>query len=284
MKKLPAAVILSCLLLSACAQTPANVGSANVRPAVISGYLEELGLNTPGVSDNVTYALRNGGKFREKIKDQTGKSTMLTAWIEGKANQTLCMTYYRDEKCPDCNGTGQRKAPDFIGSKAGIAFTCRRCKGEGKLLNQFHRRCWMFSAEEFSDREGARAHRDSEVLRHAPSGTEEQISRLASDDPRERLEACVWLNSHYIKQGQDFQELTPMLDRAHYVGAMADEHKFAHKIIGKRLGNNGETVYQFIAGRGLPEENGRAYFRVIVDNASGKVVKTMFVADAPRRR
>ena len=275
-----------CLILvaAACSRSPAEVGAGNVRRDSVAAYLDEIGLNTPGVVDNVVFALNGGNKFRERVVDKYGKRTMLTAWIERQARSTFCVTYYRDEKCPDCKGSGQRKAPNMIGGKVDIAFDCRKCKGTGVLLNQSHRRCWMLAPEEFSGGAQARVEPDWEPLRNAPEGIQERIRALSSDEPRERLDACVWLDRRYIKVGQNFQELTPILERAQYVGQLDPHSKLLVKIVGKRLGQSGETVYQFLAGRGIPSENGRAYYRVFVDNNDGKVVKTMFVAENPRRK
>lgn len=278
------ALLFLALLAAGCSGAPSKVGAATVARSTIAAYLDELGLNTPGVADNVTFALNNGDKFREKVEDKTGHATMLTAWVERGARSTICMTYYRDEKCPDCNGTGARAAPGIVADKAHIAFNCRRCKGEGILRNQFHRRCWVLSSEEFRDRASARVETDHAALQNAPAGTAEAAARLGSDDPRERLEACQWLDRNYVRPGQSFQELTPVLERAQYVGTLDSNHKLTTKIIGHRLGSQGETVYQFLAGRGWNGQSGNDYYRIVIDNHSGKVVRTYFVADAPRRR
>lgn len=276
--------ILLTLLMLGCSSSSSGknaTGATRLNRNAIADYLDQHGLNTAGVADNVTFALNEGNRFREKITDKNGRGTMLTAWIDNQEQSVFCLTYYRDEKCADCNGTGKREPPQMLSMKSPIAFTCRECKGTGILLNQFHRKCWVLSAEEYVDRSAAREQRQHIILEGAPPQTDEYAAKLSSEDPQERLTACEWLDKNYIRAGQFFQQLAPILDRAHYVGKTGSGDGVTGKIIGKRLGNDGATIYQFIAGRGAIDA--RAYYRIYIDNNSGKVIKTMFVAETAKR-
>ncbi|GHS91703.1 hypothetical protein FACS1894139_13020 [Planctomycetales bacterium] len=274
---------LLCLLFlvgaGACSEASNAGGAVKVSRETIVRGLDEIGLNVPGVADNVAYALQNGKQYRERVTDKFSHPTTLTVWVEPQSrNQSLCFSYYRDEKCPDCNGTGQRAMPDFVQGRTMMAFTCRRCEGTGILKNQSHRRCYLLGTNDFIDpaarRETAAAELSPEVNDYA--------RMLADDEPARRLAACEWLDQNFIRVGMFFDDLRPILDRAQYVGRDDDHTTLTQKVIGKRIGDSGQTVYQFVAGRGTGATN-RDYYRIYVDNDSGKVAQKVFVGENAKR-
>lgn len=263
-----------------------KVGRAQVSADAVSGFLAEYGLDVPGVAAEIARTVSSGQRYSGKVKDRKGKSTALRAWVESDQQNVLCMTFYRDEVCPDCKGTGRRAMPDILDSKisATIAFTCQTCDGKGMLKNQFNKRCWALSGGDYSSKEAATEARQSNVLRGAPAGAERYVEMLSSTEPAQRLEACLWLDRNYLKPGVFFRDITPILDRARYTGRV-DDRSLASTVLGKRIGDSGETVYQFWAGKGIPaEEAERAYYRVFINNADGRIVRTAFAPDSTTRQ
>ena len=116
------------------------------------------------------------------------------------------------------------------------------------------------------------------TLESAPPETREYISMLASQDPYVRLEACEWLNNNYIHEGTHLLDITPILERARFVGPIED-NSLLRKIMGKATGQDDYTVYQFWAGKGAKELANKAYYRVYVNATKGYVMRTAFAPD-----
>ncbi len=266
-------------LIAGCADTGKNAGGkAEVSKEAIAGYLAEFGLNTPGTAAIITQTVQTGGRFRERIKDEKGNFTTLTAWVDRKQQDVFCITFYRDEVCPVCNGTGRKQLPTLMDTKiSGVALTCQKCGGKGKLENQFHERRWVLSGGDFTDREAARENQQENDLKGAPEGTDRYVKLLSSNDPQQRLDACLWLQANYVRPGVFFRDILPILNRARYKGP-ADKEGLSTKILGRKLGE-GTTVYQLWAGKGLKTESARAYWRIYIEDASGKVIRTEFAPD-----
>jgi hypothetical protein len=251
-------------------------GQAEISRDTVAGYLEPLGLNVNRAADDIALAAQNGRQYRERVTDKFSHPTTLIAWVEKQSRgKMLCLTFYRNEKCPDCNGTGQKALPAFIQGKASIALTCQRCKGTGILRNQFTKRCYLLETADFILPAARREHEEQTL----PPEVNQYARQMMDDDPAKRLAACEWLDKNYIRVGMFFEDLRPALDRAQYVGRSDDKSSLAQKIFGKRIGDSGQTVYQFIASRGSPNAKSRAYYRVFIDNNSGNVVSKMFVGE-----
>lgn len=270
-------------LLAGCVDTGRNAGGkAEISKEAVAGYLAEYDLNTPGTAAIVTQTVQGGGKYRERIKDQKGHFATLTAWVDRSQQDMFCITFYRDEVCPECKGTGRRAIPSIMDTKiSGVALTCLKCGGSGTLKNQFHKRCWILSSGDYANAAAAQASKDKYDLKGAPEGTERYVEMLSSTDPQERVNACLWLDVNYVKPGVFFRSIEPILSRAVAIGA-AEKESLSTKILGKREGE-GSTIYQFIAGKGLKSERARAYWRIYIADSSGKVVRTEFVPESPAR-
>lgn len=271
-------------LLSGCLDTGRDAGGkADISKEAVAGYLAEFGLNTPGTAGAVTQVVQAGGKYRERIKDEKGNGTTLTAWVDRAQQDIFCITFYRDEVCPECKGTGRRSLPTLMDTKiSGVAISCLKCNGTGTLKNQFHKNCWVLSGGDFADRKAAEESKHENDLKGAPAGTERYVKQLSSEDPQQRLDACLWLNANYVRPGVFFRDLEPILNRARYKGP-AEKEGLSTKIMGRKLGE-GSTVYQLWAGKGLKSESARAYWRIYIEDASGKVQRTEFAPDSTQTR
>ncbi len=272
-----------CIAVAGCLRNPGENagGKASLTRAAVEGYLAEYNLNSPGVAVEIVRVLRAGGKYRERVTDQKGNKATLTAWIDENKQDIFCITFYRDEVCPECHGTGRRKLPKLLDMDtkiSGVSISCLKCDGKGTLKNQFHKRCWVLSSQDYSDKAQAQERKQEYVLAGAPEGTDRYAKMLASSVPAERLEACRWLDRNYIREGMFFRDILPILDRARYSGNVEDK-SLTTKILGSRSGDAGMKVYQFWAGRGDRKLYLMAYYRIYINNSTGKVVKTEFVSD-----
>lgn len=274
------------ILITSCADPSdgRSGGSAPISRDAVSDYLSEVKLNSPGVAAAVTAAVNNGQEYREKIKDQNNKPTTLTAWIDKKERNLFCITYYRDEICPKCHGTGYINMPskiaDKVSSKVNTDFkiTCNQCHGEGYLKNKMSKKCWILGLADYKNIEDALAAEEKFSLKHAPAETQKYIKMLASQDPSTRLEACEWLDRNYVHQGRKLIDITPILDRARFVGPIKD-NSLLRKVMGKATGQDEYTVYQFWAGKGDKELANKAYYRIYVNATEGVVLRTAFAPD-----
>ncbi len=231
-----------------------------ISPYSLGKYLAECQVNRPEIVAEVKKELDAGGHYRKRTKDQKGKATILTVYVD--TSHMLHIVTNRDDACPKCNGTGIGEAPiGKVTKKIGVNFRCINCKGSGVLKGNTTEKYFILSAEDFSNPEVGRQIMADKAYAKAPTGAEGWVERLASKNPRERLAACEWLDENYIREGMFFQDVMPMLKKARYYDS--NEKK---KIM----------VWQFWAGKDLPDERDRAYYRVYADSRSGKVTDKGF--------
>ena len=225
-------------------------------------YLAELQVNRPEIVGEVRDLLAEGKYYRKRTKDQKGEGTILTVYVDKK--YMLHIITFRDETCPKCKGTGRREAPfGAITNKVAVNFNCLECRGEKKLKDFITQRYFILSPEDFENPEEGRNIMSQRAYANAPQGAEAWVERLASANPRERLEACLWLDKNYVRLGIFFQDVMPMLKKARYY----DQNE-KRKIM----------VWQFWAGKDLPEERNRAYYRIYAESKSGKITEKGFYA------
>ena len=225
-------------------------------------YLAASQMNRPEVLQEVKTAIAQGEYYRKNTKDQKGKPTLLTAYVD--PGYMLYIITYRSETCPTCNGTGKRNAPfDKVTRNVNVNFRCLDCKGEGELPHQRVEKAYILSSEDFENPNEGRRIMQQRAYANAPRGADAWVERLASPSPQERLQACQWLDENYVKVGVFFQDIMPMLKKARY-------HDSNEK---KRI-----MVWQFWAGKDLPREKNRAYYRIYADTKTGKITKKGFFA------
>ena len=223
-------------------------------------YLNECQVNRPEIVAEVKDLLRAGKHYRKKTRDQKGRATTLTVYVD--KDYMLRIVTYRNDVCPDCNGTGHRSAPFAkLTSKVDVNFGCLECKGTGELKNNTTEKYYVLSPEDFENPEEGRRLFQQRSYANAPSGANVWVERLASPDPRQRLEACLWLDQNYVKKGTFFQDIMPMLKKARYYDSNEK----------KRI-----MVWQFWAGKDMPQERNRAYYRIYADTKSGKITEKGF--------
>lgn len=233
-----------------------------MNPYSLGKYLAELQVNRPEIVNDVKSLLANGEYYRKRTKDQKGEGTILTVYVDPE--YMLHIVTYRDEPCPQCKGTGKRAAPfDKVSKHVSVNFNCLRCQGAGKLKDFTTEKYFILSPEDFEDPEEGRRIMSHRAYAEAPKGAEAWVERLASANPKERLEACLWLDQNYVRTGSFFQDIMPMLKKARYY----DQNE-KRKIM----------VWQFWAGKDMPEERNRAYYRIYADSKSGKITEKGFYA------
>lgn len=268
-------VLLFLFLLAGCAAqvqagekpfswTPAPAQGFNIAVNIgsysLGKYLTECQVNRPEILNEVKALLQEGKYYRKRTKDQKARGTLLTVYVDN--SYMLHIVTFRNETCPDCKGSGKRAAPfGSLSSHVEVQFGCLKCNGKGYLENQVTERYFMLSPEDFENPEEGRRIMGQRAYAEAPQGTQAWVDRLASAKPQERLEACLWLDENYVRVGEFFQDIMPMLKKARYYDA--NEKK---KIM----------VWQFWAGKNMPEENNRAYYRIYADSQTGKITKKGF--------
>lgn len=236
-----------------------DLARADLHPDRLAAYLARSDLATVGVVRDARQAIAQGRAYRENIKDQRMRDTLATVFLD-RRNQLHIVTM-REEDCPACGGSGTRKVGMETLEKLRVDFRCLTCEGKKTLDHHVIEKYYVLQADDYSDPEAARrAIRDLYYL-NAPADTERYVHAVAADDPRERLAACVWLDRNWIREGVAFTQYQPMLDKAR-----------AHEVSEKKE----VMVWQFWAGRGLPGEEQRAYYRVYADLKTGKVTRKGF--------
>lgn len=239
---------------------PSNYVGLNFNVYALGKYLSDCQVNRPEILNEVKTLLSKGEYYRKETKDQKGKHTYLTVFVD--KDYILHIITYRDDDCPNCKGSGMRRAPFAnITSRVDINFNCLTCKGSGLLKDHNTDKYYILSAEDFENANQGRQIMAQRAYSKAPAGAEAWVERLASNNPRDRLEACVWLDANYVRNGMMFQDVMPMLKKARYYDT--NEKKKT-------------MVWQFWAGKDMPEERNRAYYRIYADGNSGKITKKGF--------
>ena len=223
----------------------------------IQDYLAEAQLGRPETVREVTVCLQQGRTFRKRILDQKNRWTLATVWIDRSPQSTLHVQTSRDETCPACKGLGKRQWDAEAMKNMPFDTRCLKCDGKGSLPHYTEERKYVISAGDYAS-PGAAA--GAEAVR-APPEAQRQIDRLPSQKPAERLEALLWLDGRYVRLGDSFQNIMPMLKKARWYEA--DPKK---KIM----------VWQFWAGKGAAGEEARTYYRVYADRKNGKITKKGF--------
>ncbi len=236
-----------------------NIG-INLNSYALGKYLNACQINRPEILNETKAKLENGEYYRKRTKDQRGKNATVTIYVDN--DYMLHITTWRDEPCPTCNGTGKRAAPfDKVSSQVSVQFRCLECDGEGVLKNHMTEKYFLLSAEDFENPQEGRQVFSNRAYAEAPEGAEMWVERLVSKDPVERLRACEWLDRNYVREGAFFQDIMPMLKKARYYDSNEK----------KRI-----MVWQFWAGKDMPNEKNRAYYRIYADTKSGKITKKGF--------
>ncbi len=259
-----------CLLPVGCEITPGQTsagGKGDITKQAVYNYLASRDLAREDIVNEVHQKLTEGKRYRNRILDQRNHWTLVTVWLSRKHEDTLTIVTKRDEPCPVCNGTGNRdwskygtNVKDSV-SKLPFNTRCLNCGGDGILENHLEKRQFVLSPDDFDDAKAAKTRMIASALENAPAGTQEQIDRLGSDDPKERMTACEWLDQNFVKPGMYFRTLSPMLAKARWQEENAKKHKI---------------VYQFWAGRGDPSMDKKAYYRIYIDMENGKVESAGF--------
>lgn len=256
---LAAGLITGCLM--GAGPSSGTGGQAAISEQAIFDYLGEAEAARPGIVRDVTLHLRQGRVYRKRVQDQRNRWTLLTVWIDPDRPNTLNLVTKRNERCPDCNGTGNRNWKTERLANMPFNTRCLKCKGDGILENEVIERKKSLSSEDYTDPKTARRAARIAAYKDAPPGTEGYVRRLASQQPQERLAACIWLDRHYVRVGAFFQSYLPMLRKARF-------HETSEK--------KKKAVWQFWAGKGVPGEHNRSYYRIYVNTRNGKVIKKGF--------
>lgn len=232
----------------------------NMNPYSLGKYLTESQVNRPEILNEVKAQLEKGGYYRKRTKDQKTRPTILTVYVD--KDYMLHIVTNRSDTCDECKGTGTRTSPfGKLTGKVAVSFRCQKCKGSGVLENNTTEKFYILSAEDFADPKVGRKVMADRAYSHAPSGAEAWVERLTSKNPRERLQACEWLDENYVREGMFFQDIMPMLKKARFYDSNEK----------RRL-----MVWQFWAAKDLPDERDRAYYRIYADTKSGKITRKGF--------
>ncbi len=237
--------------------------AADLAPYRLSKYLQECLVNRPEIVAEVHDQLKSGGYYRKRTRDQKNRGTLLTVFVD--RDHILHIVTFRDETCFVCNGTGTRAKPfDKMSSHVSIRLKCLKCNGEGVLKNYTNERYFTLSTEDFANPEQAREIYAQKAYANAPPEAQRWVESLASDNPQERLAACEWLDVNYVRTGLFFQDINPMLKKARFF-----ESNEKRKMM----------VWQFWAGKDIPNERKRTYYRIYADSRDGKIVRKGFYAE-----
>ncbi len=234
----------------------------NLNSYNLGKYLNECEVNRPEILREVKLSLEDGEFYRKATTDQKGKHARIT--VNVTPDYMLRIVTVRNDTCKTCKGTGRLMLPfEKVTRSVGVARKCLDCDGKGYLENNTTEKYFILSAEDFENPREGRRILTEKAYAGAPRDAEEWVERLVSKDPRERLEACEWLDENYVRVGVQFQTLMPMLKKARYQEANEKQRMM---------------VWQFWAGKDLPDERERAFYRIYVNTKSGKVTRKGFFA------
>ncbi len=234
--------------------------SVQLKTFNLGKYLDRCQINRPEILNEVKRALDSGKYYRETTRDQRGKFATITVSVN--PDYQLRIVTNRDETCDECGGTGTRALP--FGSKSSgvsVGLRCLKCKGEGVLKRQTTEKYFVLSPEDFENPREARRIIAGKDFEGAPRDARMWVERLASKNPKERLAACEWLDKNYVREGGQFTDIDPMLRKARYT-----DSNEKRKIM----------VWQFWAGKDVPGERKRAFYRIYANMKSGKITEKGF--------
>lgn len=234
-----------------------ELARAELNPDRLADYLSRSDLATVGLVRDIGAAVAAGRSFRKNVKDQRDRPTLATVFVD-RDNQLHVVTM-RADTCPVCNGTGTRKAGLEQLERLRVDFRCRECDGKKTIPNHVVERKYVLLPEDYRDVAMARGLLRERYYADAPADTERYVMAVASDDARERLAACIWLDRNWIREGVAFTKYKPMLDRVRIYEA-----------------DDKTMVWQFWAGRNIPGEEARAYYRIYADTKTGRVRRKGF--------
>jgi len=243
--------------LSGYAPSPDERGRAEISQTAVHNYLAQADLARPEIVQAVTVVLRQGKTYRERVQDQSNKWCLATIWID--QHNTLNIVTSRNEKCPKCNGTGKRQWDNERMKNMPFDTRCLKCDGKGFLEHHTEPRKHVLSPMDYEDPQAAEQAVAEAAYQDAPPETERYVAQLADADAKKRLEACLWLDRNYVREGMPFQNIGPMLRKAR-----------------RRDQDEKTMVWQFWAGRGLPDEYSRTYYRIYAYTKTGKIFKKGF--------
>ena len=233
---------------------------ADLSEYALSNYLAQCEINKPELVNAVRNKLKKGDYYRKGVKDQKKRPTTLTVYVDN--NNTLHIVTNREETCPTCKGKGTRASPlGQYGTKLGVDFRCVPCEGKGILPRQTRERYFVLASADYENPREAEKFLKQQSFKNAPRETEQYIEMLASKNPQERLDACVWLDEHYVNIGIPFQQIMPMLKKARYQ-EVSEEKKL--------------MVWQFWAGKDDQAKRDVAFYRIYADAKTGKINKKGF--------
>lgn len=258
------------VLLAGCEFTPGAKsagGKGEVSKVAVYNYLATRELAREEIVNDVYEKLQKGKRYRQRVQDQRNRWTLMTVWLDRENEDILHIVTKRDDACPKCNGTGRRdwsKSNEMVkGAMNQMPFgtQCLGCGGTGVLVNHVEERKFVLSPGDYIDSDAAKTRQYATAMEKAPEGAGEWIEKLGSDDPKERLAACEWLDANFVRKGLHFRTLSPMLAKARWQETNDKKQKM---------------VYQFWAGRGDAALEGKAYYRIYIDAAKGEVESTGF--------
>lgn len=244
---------------------PQNYIAISLASYSLGKYLSDCQVNRPEILNEVKMALQSGKYYDKRTNDQRSRSARITVWVD--SDYMLHIKTVREDDCPTCNGTGTRANPlgeqKKIRIQIGVRLRCLDCDGTGKLPNNTTEKYYVLSSEDFEKVEEGREIMSRKAFSNAPMGAAAWVEKLSSQNPAERLSACLWLDQHYVQKGTFFQDIMPMLKKARYYDSNEK----------KKL-----MVWQFWAGKDIPNEKQRAYYRIYADSKTGKITEKGFFA------
>ncbi|MBN2713150.1 MAG: hypothetical protein JXR97_12080 [Planctomycetes bacterium] len=236
-------------------------GKVKISQSSLYNYMSKAEIARPEIVREAYVNISSGKRFRKHIIDQNNRWCLATVWIDKSNQSVLNITTSRNETCPVCGGTGKRKWSNEQMANLPFDTRCLKCDGKGVLDSKTVERKYVLSDLDFDNPQSAKATLNRSTVYDAPPETQRYIDMLAHDDAKQRLQACIWLDQHYVKKGEDFQKIMPMLKKARW------HEKSAEKDI---------MLWQFHAGKGMTGEHNRAYYRVYVSMSKGRIIQKGF--------
>ncbi len=234
--------------------------AVKLNPYNLGKYLSEAEVNRPELLTEIRDTLAEGNYYRKQTTDQKDRPVRLTVSVN--QDYMLRIVTIRNDTCPECKGSGRTNLPfgKITGSIA-VAKKCIECNGKGYFPDNLTEKYFILSSEDFENPKEGRRILNEKAYANAPEGAEDYVAMLVSKNPKKRLAACEWLDKNYVRVGGDFQDIMPMLKKARY-----QEENEKRRIM----------VWQFWAGKDIPEERDRAFYRIYVNSKNGKIKEKGF--------